>query len=159
RVLEVAAVAADDYRHLRVPVGVHACEVEPEVVACGPLQIERRGSRDGHAAAPRVRFALRYCQKTLPSPSAIATRKIALATTFTCGGTATRAMPQTKIGNVCVGPALRYVMTKSSIESAKPSSAAASIAGAMSGSVTFWKVTSSFAPRSIAASSKCRSKP
>ena len=46
--------------------------------------------------------ALRYSQKTLPRAIAIATRKIALATTFTCGGTETRAMPQTKTGNVCV---------------------------------------------------------
>ena len=103
--------------------------------------------------------ALRYCQKTLPRPRAIATRKIALATTFTCGGTETRAMPQTKIGNVCVAPALKYVITKSSMESANPSSAAASIAGAISGSVTLRKVVTSFAPRSIAASSRWRSNP
>ncbi len=63
-------------------------------------------------------------------------------------------MPHTKIGNVCVAPALKYVMTKSSIESAKPSSAAASIAGAISGNVTLRNVVSSFAPRSIAASSR-----
>ena len=89
----------------------------------------------------------------------MATRKIALATTFTCGGTATRAMPQTKTGNVCVGPALRYVMTKSSMESAKPSSAAAIMAGAISGSVILRNVVTSFAPRSMAASSRCRSNP
>ncbi len=41
-------------------------------------------------------------------------------------------MPQTKTGNVCVTlPPLKYVITKSSMESANPSSAAASIAGAM----------------------------
>ena len=45
------------------------------------------------------------------------------------------------------------------MESANPSSAAASIAGAMRGSVTFRKVVTSFAPRSIAASSRWRSKP
>ena len=91
---------------------------------------------------------------------AIATRKMALATTLTCGGTETRAIPQTKTGNVCVTlPPLKYVMTKSSIESAKPSSAAASIAGASNGSVTLRNVVISFAPRSIAASSRCRSKP
>ncbi len=59
-----------------------------------------------------------------------ATRKIALAMTFTCGGTETRAAPQTKSGNVVVGPATKYVITKSSIESANPSSAALRIAGA-----------------------------
>ena len=63
------------------------------------------------------------------------------------------------MGNVCVGPALRYVITKSSMESAKPRSAAANIAGAISGSVTFRKVAHSFAPRSIAASSRCLSNP
>ena len=33
------------------------------------------------------------------------------------------------------------------------------MAGARSGSVTFWNVVHSFAPRSIAASSRCRSNP
>ena len=33
---------------------------------------------------------------------AIATRKIALATTLTWGGTETLAIPHTKIGKVCV---------------------------------------------------------
>ena len=45
-------------------------------------------------------------------------------------------------------------MTKSSIDSAKPRRAAASIAGAINGSVTLRKVVTSFAPRSIAASSR-----
>ena len=49
--------------------------------------------------------------------------------------------------------------TKSSIEIAKQSRSAARIAGAISGSVTFRKVAHSFAPRSIAASSRWRSKP
>ena len=87
-----------------------------------------------------------------------ATRKIALAITFTCGGTETRAAPQTKSGNVVVEPATKYVITKSSIESANPSSAALRIAGASSGSVTLRNVVHSLAPRSIAASSRCRSK-
>ncbi len=91
------------------------------------------------------------------TPSAI--RKNALAMTLTWGGTETRAAPQTKSGNVCVPPELKYVTTKSSTESAKPRSAALRIAGARSGSVILRKVTNSFAPRSIAASSRCRSNP
>ena len=51
--------------------------------------------------------ALRYCQKTLARARAIATRKMKLATTLTWGGTATRAMPHTKTGNVCSPPALK----------------------------------------------------
>src|SRR5205823_10839416 len=160
RVLEVAALPPDDDRHVRVGVAAHTREVQPEVVTGCLLQLGGREARGGGGhVPPRVDLAARYCQTTLPRPRAIATRKIALATTFTCGGTATLAIPQTKIGKVCTGPALRYVITKSSIESAKPRSPAASIAGAMSGSVTFWKVFHSLAPRSIAASSRCLSNP
>src|SRR5262249_25943999 len=70
-----------------------------------------------------------------------------------------RAAPQTKTGNVTDEPALKYVTTKSSIEIAKQRRKAARTAGAISGSVTFWNVVHSFAPRSIAASSRWRSKP
>ena len=87
-----------------------------------------------------------------------ATMKIALAITLTCGGTETRAAPQTKSGNVVVEPATKYVITKSSIERAKPSSAALRIAGASSGSVILRNVVNGPAPRSIAASSRWRSK-
>ena len=55
-------------------------------------------------------------------------------------------------------PAVKYVITKSSIESANPRSAAASIAGASNGRVILRKVVTSSAPRSIAASSRWRSK-
>ena len=50
RVLEVAAVAADDDRHLAVPEPAHAREVEPEVVAGGLLQVACAGDGlgDGH---------------------------------------------------------------------------------------------------------------
>ena len=89
----------------------------------------------------------------------IPTKKIAEPITLTCGGAATRAAPQTKSGNVTVVPALKLVITKSSTESAKTSSPAASTAGAISGSVTFRNVVHSLAPRSIAASSRWRSKP
>ena len=88
-----------------------------------------------------------------------AIKKIALPITFTCGGAPIRAAPQTNSGNVTSDPELKYVTTKSSIETAKQSRSAARIAGAISGSVTFLNVTHSLAPRSIAASSRCRSKP
>ena len=107
-----------------------------------------------------VRLALRYCQKTLPSAIAIATRKIALATTFTCGGTATRAMPQTKTGNVCVAARIE-VRDDEVVDREREARAARRRASPArcSGSVTLRNVVSSFAPRSIAASSRCRSNP
>ncbi len=64
-----------------------------------------------------------------------------------------------QIGNVFVVPDTKLVMTKSSIDSENASRAAARTPGKMSGNVTFQNVTSSFAPRSIAASSRRRSKP
>ncbi len=54
---------------------------------------------------------------------------------------------------------MKYVTTKSSIEIAKQRRNAARIAGVINGSVTFRNVVHSFAPRSIAASSRWRSKP
>ena len=56
-------------------------------------------------------------------------------------------------------PAVNSVITKSSIDSAKASSAAARMPGKISGRVTLRKVVNSSAPRSIAASSRERSKP
>ena len=59
--------------------------------------------RRGHGAPFVVRLE-RCCHEDVARPrAAIATRKIALATTFTCGGTATRATPQTNSGNVVLG--------------------------------------------------------
>ncbi len=54
---------------------------------------------------------------------------------------------------------MKFVITKSSIERLKASSAAAMMPGRISGKVTFQNVTISVAPRSIAASSRRRSKP
>ena len=68
-------------------------------------------------------------------------------------------LAQTQIGKVCSVPAVNWVMTKSSIDSEKASSAAARMPGRMSGKVTFQNVVHSFAPRSIAASSRWRGKP
>src|SRR5207302_6512146 len=104
------------------------------------LQPPRRQPRldGGHAV-----FARRFCKKTLPSMHVTATVKIAVPITLICGGVATRAAPQTKIGNVTRFPALKYVTTKSSTEIAKQRSRAARIAGAISGMVTFRKVTHS----------------
>ena len=59
-----------------------------------------------------------------------ATTKIAVPMTLICGGSATRAAPHTNKGNVVVEPALKYVITKSSTESAKASRAAEMIPGA-----------------------------
>ncbi len=70
-----------------------------------------------------------------------------------------RAAPQTKSGNVTSDPALKYVTTKSSMEMAKQRRSDARTAGAMSGSVTLRNVVHSLAPRSMAASSRWRSKP
>ena len=58
-----------------------------------------------------------------------------------------------------VVPETKLVITKSSIERQKASSAAAMMPGKMSGKVTRQKVVHSLAPRSMAASSRCRSKP
>ena len=59
-------------------------------------------------------------------------------------------------GKVIVLPAVKLVMTKSSIDRLNASSAAAMMPGRMSGKVTFQNVVHSFAPRSIAASSRWR---
>ena len=56
-------------------------------------------------------------------------------------------------------PDTKFVMTKSSIDRLNARSAAARMPGRMSGKVIFQNVTSSLAPRSIAASSRLRSKP
>ena len=120
----------------------------------------RLGATDGAfksaAAADRSR---RICTSTLVIMPITATAKMAVPITFTCGGAPTRAAPQTNKGKVVRDPELKYVTTKSSIEIAKQSNIAARIAGAISGSVTLRNVAHSLAPRSIAASSRCRSKP
>ena len=85
RVLEVTAVAADDDRHVRRIEPAHAGEMHPEVLLGGALQVD--GLDRGHVA-PLARFALRYCQRTLPRAMVIATMKMALATTLICGGSA-----------------------------------------------------------------------
>src|SRR5207237_10570683 len=114
------------------------------------------GDGGGHGAPFLAR---RIWTATLTSITPTATVKIAVPMTLIWGGVATRAAPQTKSGNVTVWPELKVVITKSSIESAKQRSSAARIAGASSGSVTLRNVVHSLAPRSIAASSRWRSKP
>ena len=77
-----------------------------------------------------------------------------------CGGVAVRDWLKIRTGNVVVlGPETKYVMMKSSIDSANASSAAARMPGVISGSVTFKNVRVGDAPRSIAASSSVQSKP
>src|SRR5436309_2411555 len=107
-----------------------------------------------HSGLDKADLTRRRWTSMFATIATTATVKIAVPITFTCGGAPTRAAPQTKSGNVTSAPALKYVTTKSSIESAKQSRSAARIAGAISGKVTFRNVAHSFAPRSIAASSR-----
>jgi hypothetical protein len=44
RILEVAALAADDDRHVLVGVAAHPREVHPEVILCDALKIDRGGA-------------------------------------------------------------------------------------------------------------------
>ncbi len=88
----------------------------------------------------------------------VATR-IIVPMTLICGGTAVRAAPQTQRGKVTSWPELKRVMMKSSTERAKAKRAAARIPGRMRGKVTLRNVCYSFAPRSMAASSRVQSKP
>ena len=69
-------------------------------------------------------------------------------------------MPQTKIGNVCVAPAVE-VRDHEVVDREREAEQRArrGSPGAISGSVTLRNVVHSFAPRSIAASSRWRSKP
>ena len=116
----------------------------------------RVDSAPGRTARHARRAAL---LQTVSSISASVTKKIIVAIMLTCGGIATRAAPQTNSGNVTVEPALKFVITKSSTDSANASSAAASTPGAISGSVTRMNVWKPLAPRSCAASSRLRSNP
>src|SRR5439155_27118637 len=52
RVLEVAAVATDDDRHIAVPVTAHPREVEPEMVARSALKIQLLRCRGRQFASP-----------------------------------------------------------------------------------------------------------
>ena len=56
RVLEIAALAADDHRHVRLAVAAHAREVEPEVVLRRALELLGREAleRDRHVAILRA---------------------------------------------------------------------------------------------------------
>src|SRR5437870_6437372 len=106
-----------------------------------PDRIEATTKRFYTVAAGRCR---RICTSTFATIPVTATMKITLPITFTCGGAPTRAEFHTKTGNVTRGPALKYVTTKSSTETAKHSSIEARIAGEINGSVTFVNVAHSF---------------
>ena len=97
RVGQIAAVAADDHRDLRVAVATHAGEVQPQVVSRGLLEV------DGHA----VPFPRRFWTTMLVTAIVNASTKIAVARTLTCGGAPTRAAPQTNSGNVVSAPELK----------------------------------------------------
>ena len=103
RVLEVAALAADDDRDVHLLVHRHAREVEPEMVTRQLLQLFVRQTRDGCAHQAPLRRWIRTFANMRPS----ATTKINVPNTFTCGGAPTRAAPQTKSGNVIVAPELK----------------------------------------------------
>ena len=55
RVLEVAAVATDDDRHLGIPIAGHPREVQPQVLARRALQVERGRCRRGHSSSSCTR--------------------------------------------------------------------------------------------------------
>src|SRR5689334_1916493 len=149
-------IAAADHADVRRDLAVQRSR--GRVCACLVPPPRGEGREDAQAVEGADR-SRRICTRTFTSMAVTATTKIAVPITFTCGGAPIRAAPQTNSGNVVSDPALKYVTTKSSMEIAKQSSKAARIAGAISGSVTLRNVTHSFAPRSIAASSRCLSKP
>ena len=97
RVGQIAAVAADDHRDLRVAVAAHAGEVQPQVVSRGLLEVY------GHAAP----FPRRFWTTMFVTATVNASTKIAVARTLTCGGAPTRAAPQTNSGNVVSAPELK----------------------------------------------------
>src|SRR6266404_3919201 len=107
---------------------------------------------DGHRGTLPVRIV-----DSATSPTA--ERNTIEPMTLTWAGSAFFWMPHTQIGKVFVVPDTKFVMTKSSIDNEKASNAAARMPGKISGKVTFQNVVHSFAPRSIAASSRRRSKP
>src|SRR5262245_53355580 len=86
-------------------------------------------------------------------------RKMMVANANTCGGIPTRVAPRTQVGNIVNGPWVNWLMTKSSMDSAKASRNPARIAGNSSGSVTLKNAVTGLAPRSIAAASSDRSSP
>ena len=87
-VLEVAAVAADDHRHVAVGVAAHAGEVQPEMVARRPLQLLRCHPSLGRAhanlsIASASAFSRRRCQRMLTIISPTATTKMMVPITLT----------------------------------------------------------------------------
>jgi hypothetical protein len=84
-----------------------------------------------HAAAETA--GRHRCAKTLASAIAMPAAKINVPITNTCSGMPTLTAPYTHSGKVGVWPATKLVMMKSSIDSAKASSAAARMPGKISG--------------------------
>ena len=70
---------------------------------------------------------------------------MAVPITLICGGMPRCEAPQTNMGNVTTLPELKLVTMKSSKDSENDSSAAATMPGTTSGSVTRRKVCGSFA--------------
>src|SRR5437867_3948708 len=87
-------------------------------------------------------------------------KRIIDASTLICGGVAVRDWEKIWTGKVFVlVPDTKYVMMKSSIDSANDSRNAARMPGKINGNVTLKKVRDGVAPRSMAASSRVQSNP
>ena len=127
RVLEVAAVAADDDRHLGVAVAAHAGEVQPEVVAGGLLEVG-----GGLVVVMRLLVVayVRICQRTLPSIERDRDQEDRARDDVHLGRHRDAGdAPDVDGERLLAAGVQKYVITKSSSESANPSSAADSIAG------------------------------
>src|SRR3954451_4706306 len=111
------------------------------------------------SAMRRSRRSPRRSHSVFRRTSPTAPTKTIVPMTWTWGGRLLRMLAQTQSGNVVAVPAVKLVMMKSSIDSENASSAPARMPGRMSGNVTFQKVAHGEAPRSMAASSRCRGNP
>ena len=164
RVVEVAlAIRRDE------PAALAAIDREVGDAAPDRRNHRRIGDRRGlaflgsgigrHGLDPHLMRAARPLRRVVNATKATADRNTMEPTTLICTGSAFLMIPQTQIGKVLVVPDTKLVITKSSIERENASKAAAITPGNMSGKVTRQKVVHSFAPRSIAASSRWRSNP
>src|SRR5215210_3315303 len=113
--------------HRRFPLLQRQCCPEPGVATADDADVGREVTRkrgrlldlprlleppgrqpggDGRSRGQAL-LARRVCRTTFAIIAVTANTKIAVPITLTCGGAPTRAAPQTKIGNVTFGPALK----------------------------------------------------
>lgn len=118
------------------------------------------GQLGAYEAGSRALFCALPLKKNCPTiPITITTAKISVESAFTFGVTPNRIIEYTCIGSVVdPAPAVKNAMMKSSNDNVSASKNPAATPGAMSGSVTRKNVWRRFAPRSMAASSKVKSK-